>query len=86
MLYCTTRLVTEPEEKPQFTAEFSAGCMGISLTEMLFLFQDRRKTELAMLRTYGGDVRTVRRLHWGCIGVAVGSTCILCGVFFLFLI
>jgi len=61
----------------------TAGCMGISLTEMLFLFQDRRKTELAMLRIYSGDVRTVRRLHWGCIGVVVGSTCILCGVFLL---
>ena len=56
----------------------TAGCMGASLAEMLLLFNDRRKTELAMLRTYGGDTLTVRRLCWGCIGLAVGIVLILC--------
>ncbi len=64
----------------------AAGCMGVSLTEMLLLFQDRRRVELAMLHTYGGDLRTVRHLRWGCVGMAWGITGMLCAVFLLLLV
>ena len=63
----------------------AAGCMGVSLTEMLLLFQDRRKVELAMLHTYGGDLRTVQLLRWGCVGLAGWITGILCTGFLFFL-